>query len=246
MRMRDTGKTARNGIRCSHSAPGFTLIELLVVIAIIAILAAMLLPALAQARERARQAKCASNLKQLALCYLMYAQDFGGWFPPQAYSVGGGYQPYPFLKYNFAADDSDPTGSKLYKRGFIALWNSGYMTSPFTCTNTKPEILHCPSASPFGVTDTLSSTYLYMGNHSNGYGFINSPTRDSKWPDWCLVGDWQKYCHTAGGPQGANWAYGDGHVQWHNTRELVVKVTACCAPQYFEFPATPAHIGQTP
>lgn len=55
---------------------GFTLIELLVVIAIIAILAAILFPVFARAREKARQSACTSNLKQIGIAFLMYAQDY--------------------------------------------------------------------------------------------------------------------------------------------------------------------------
>jgi prepilin-type N-terminal cleavage/methylation domain-containing protein/prepilin-type processing-associated H-X9-DG protein len=57
---------------------GFTLIELLVVIAIIAILAAILFPVFAQAREKARQTQCLSNMKQVAYSAMMYAQDYDG------------------------------------------------------------------------------------------------------------------------------------------------------------------------
>lgn len=63
------------------SKRGFTLIELLVVIAIIAILAAILLPALARAREAARRASCQNNLKQMGIVFKMYSGESGDFFP---------------------------------------------------------------------------------------------------------------------------------------------------------------------
>ena len=75
----------------SRRQKGFTLIELLVVIAIIAILAAILFPVFAKAREKARQAACASNLKQIGLGFLQYNQDNDEQFPGL---YGGGWPGY--------------------------------------------------------------------------------------------------------------------------------------------------------
>ena len=87
-------------VKRSSISSAFTLIELLVVIAIIAILAAILFPVFAQAREKARQASCLSNMKQLGLGFMQYTQDYDESYPQSPWQQFQGWagQIYPYVK----------------------------------------------------------------------------------------------------------------------------------------------------
>jgi len=91
---------------CQAGRQAFTLIELLVVIAIIAVLAALLLPALARAKEKGRQASCINAVRQQSLAVFMYADDHGDILPPTAFEDASGNQTNwpdlldPYLNHN--------------------------------------------------------------------------------------------------------------------------------------------------
>jgi prepilin-type N-terminal cleavage/methylation domain-containing protein/prepilin-type processing-associated H-X9-DG protein len=106
----------------------FTLIELLVVVAIIGILAAMLLPALSKAREKGRQAVCISNLRQIGIALMIYAQGNNGYIPRAGcYNPTVGYHWYKYL-----------TGSLNYP--------SPQLLPPVKIGH--PTVLICPSLPP--------------------------------------------------------------------------------------------------
>jgi prepilin-type N-terminal cleavage/methylation domain-containing protein/prepilin-type processing-associated H-X9-DG protein len=137
-------------------ARGFTLIELLVVIAIIAILAAILFPVFARAREAARKASCQSNLKQIAMGFLMYTQDYDEVFPPWTKNAALQYPPnppsqfylehmYPYLVGPYIKNGVDTTPGPTY----------GTLGGVFACPSTK--------ASLSAVSNTYAYNYYVLG-----------------------------------------------------------------------------------
>src|SRR5688572_4998126 len=96
------------------SRRAFTLVELLVVIGIIAVLIGVLLPVLGRAREQSRQTACLSNLRQLGMAFMMYANENKGWLP--AHARGGNNYSHDFIHYQPARNlDDSAIGKYLGK-----------------------------------------------------------------------------------------------------------------------------------
>ena len=147
---------SKPGFNVRKRSPAFTLIELLVVIAIIAILAALLLPALARAKQRAQLANCISNLRQLGVANVLYVSDHGDTF---AFS-GAGWWELPFVDVIRLTDQYISTNSRaFYKcpadRGVG--WNYAIAPALGIPTNQLPFACSYVYYQSFYVTDDASA-----------------------------------------------------------------------------------------
>ena len=184
---------------------GFTLIELLVVIAIIAILAAILFPVFARAREKARQASCLSNQKQIALAWHMYTQDYDETVPryyynvyhpvPNEFGYGSGYYVrtldvlHPYInnmQVRFCPSDSYRDRFKLnygYNYRYLGAW-------------------HADGAGSLAEITEPAST-ICIGESNNGYDVIYAPGIAE-----AVRVSWDRH------NGGSNYSFCDGHAKW--------------------------------
>jgi prepilin-type N-terminal cleavage/methylation domain-containing protein/prepilin-type processing-associated H-X9-DG protein len=148
---------------------GFTLIELLVVIAIIAILAAILFPVFAQAREKARQTSCISNLKQIGLATMQYAQDYdetymNGWHPDGGSGAYTGVDMWrisllPYLGLHTTVQ----TNADLYNKPDWANWN---INNVLSCPDAPTSQNYGPTSYGYNTTAMTNGWNDALGGSS--------------------------------------------------------------------------------
>jgi len=218
---------------------GFTLIELLVVVAIIGILAAILFPVFARARENARRASCTSNLKQIGLAVMMYAQDYDERYPrDQQYNEPNCTGTSCAMVYWYDLVQPYVKSTQIFRcpssttRDSINVGSYGGNQLILVGRDSTPIMMAAiqSTANTYMIMDYSEwriygdSSYFRLASNSRyipGIGSIlhlsssSCPSHTNAYYD-SFVDDCMNGRHLGG----VNVAYADGHVKWNNSKTI--------------------------
>ncbi|GBC93482.1 Type II secretion system protein G [bacterium HR15] len=207
---------------------GFTLMELLVVIAIIAILASILFPVFAQAREKARQTQCLSNMRQMGIAVQMYLQDYDERFPLDSHTGGAGSAPWvwlqtlqPYIKtpllYRCPSDPSVNWEHPL--PGYRTIRRTSYGTNFWMLPRSDVDDLvrNCAGYNTLATIQSPASVIYIAELKENASGAADHYHPAAwRWPNDCgtfieaaqeLAMRWHN--------GGTNYTFVDGHAKWY-------------------------------
>lgn len=207
----------------------FTLIELLVVVAIVAVLASLAISALQHSQVVARQAACASNMRQIGVALLAFATDNQSRFPLTTHTSEGVEDAW-IAQLSSYVENVDrirvsPAESPQRIQDILKRRGTSYILNDLVFGVTDEQRLLASLALP-GRT-----ILAFIGSESRRPGPMNDHTHAASWSSWsAMFGDVEVDRHRAGSRSvlrtkgGANYLYADGHVEFHRASEMKTRI----------------------